>query len=78
MQEMVIMPGVVVTVDVTSAPASLVCTKVDDVIRCKLFKVLALHIGPEEHVEVNVAQRTLLDTALAHFEVLLQACKDAI
>ena len=39
MQELVIMPGVVVTVDVTGAPASLVCTKVDAVIQRKLFKV---------------------------------------
>ena len=52
MHELVIMPGVVVTVNVTSAPASLVCTKVDTVIRRKLFKVLALHVGSEEHVEV--------------------------
>ena len=78
MWEMVIMPGVVVTVDVTSAPASVVCTKVDAVIHRKLFKVLALHVGPEEHVEVYVAHCTLLDAALARFEVLLQAHEDVI
>ena len=72
------MPGVVVTVDVTSAPASLVCTKVDAVIHRKLFKVLVLHIGPEEHVEVDIAQHTLLDAALACFEVPLQAHEDVV
>ena len=54
MHELVIMPGMVVTVDVTSAPVSLVCTKVDAAICCKLFKVLALDVGPEDHVEVDV------------------------
>ena len=73
-----IMLGVVVTVDITSAPANLVCTKVDAVICCKLFKVLALHVGPKEHVEVDVAQCTLLDAALAHFEVPLQARDDVV
>ena len=71
MQEMVIILGVVVTVDVTGAPASLVCTKVDTVIRCKLLKALALHVRPEEHVEVDVAQCALLDAALMCFEVSL-------
>ena len=72
------MPGVVVTVDVTSAPSSLVCKKVDTVICCKLFKVLGLHIGLEEHVEMDVAQCVLLDATLMHFDVPLSACEDTI
>ena len=47
MHELVIMPGVVVTVDMTSAPVGLVYTKTDTTIRRKLFKLLALHVGPE-------------------------------
>ena len=58
------MPEVVVTLHVTSAPVSLVCTKVNAAIHCKLFKVLALHVGPEELVDVNAGQRALLDAAL--------------
>ena len=73
MRELVIMPGVVVTMDVTSAPVSLVCMKVEAAIRHKLFKVLALHIGPEDHVEVDIGQCALLDAALKCFNVPLTA-----
>ena len=47
MHELVIMPGVVVTVDVTNAPVGLVYTKMDTAICRKLFKLLALHVGAE-------------------------------
>ena len=64
MRELVIMLGAVVTMDGTNASVSLVCTKVDAAIRHKLFKALAVHVEPEEHVDVDTGQCTLLDTAL--------------
>ena len=78
MRELVIMPGVVVTVDMTSAPVGLVCTKVDAAIHRKLFKVLALHVRPEEHVNVDTGQLALVDAVFEHFEVPLAACEDVI
>ena len=48
MHELVLLPGTVVTVDVTAAPVPLVCTRIDAAIRCKLFKVFAAHVVPTE------------------------------
>ena len=67
MHELVIMPGVVVTVDVTSAPVGLLCTKVDTTICRKSFKVLALHVGPEEHVDVDTGQCTCFGYSIIAF-----------
>ena len=72
------MPGVVVTVDVTNAPASLVCTKVNAGICRKLFKVPTLHVGPEEYVEVDFGKHALLDAALKHFDIPLSAYADVV
>ena len=48
MRELVLLPGTVVTVDVTAAPVPLVCTRIDAAICHKLFKVLAPHVEPNE------------------------------
>lgn len=69
MRELAIMPGMVVTVDVTSAPVGLVCTKVDAAIRRKLFKVLAVHVEASEHVSIVARQQELLTAAFARFGV---------
>ena len=69
MRELAIMPGMVVTVDVTSALVGLVCTKVDAAICRKLFKVLAVHVEANEHVSVVASQQALLTAAFDWFGV---------
>lgn len=67
-----------VTVDVTSAPVVLACTKVDAAIRRKLFKVLATHVAPSEHVTVDSAQQPLLAAAFDRFQIPTPAREDVL
>ena len=70
MRELMIMPGMVITVQVTAAPIGLVYTKLDDAICCKLFKVLLTYVGLDEHVTMDNSQQVLFTAAFDKFCVL--------
>ena len=78
MRELVLLPGTVLTIDVTTSPVSLVCTKIDAAIHRKLFKVLAAHLDTSEITVVSPAQRPLLDAALQRFNVLPDVWEDVV
>ena len=63
MRELVLLPGTVVTVDVTIAPVPLMCTRINAAIWRKLFKVLAAHVKPNEIATLSPEQRALVIAA---------------
>ena len=57
------MPGMLITINVTTASAENTSAKIDAAIQRKLFKVLPCHIGVGEHVTVEPPQAGLLQDA---------------
>ena len=78
MRELVLLPGTVVTVDVTAAPVPLVCTRIDAAIRRKLFKVLAAHVEPNEIAMLSPKQLALVTAAFDHFRIDAAIRDDAL
>ena len=85
MRELVLLPGAVVTVDVTAAPVPLVCTRIDAAICCKLFIVLAAYVKPNEIATLSPKQHSLVTAAFKHFNIdvairddVLQSLGDAL
>ena len=69
MRELVLLPGTVVTVDVTAAPVPLVCTRINAAIRRKLFKVLAAHVKSNEIATLSPKQHALVAAAFELFNI---------
>ena len=63
MRELMLMPGTLITIDVTTASAENISAKIDAAIQRKLFKVLSCHVGAGEHVTVEPPQAALLQDA---------------
>ena len=60
MRELLLMPGDLVTIDVTTASAETTGARIDAAIRRKLFKVLPCHVQATELVSVAPEHRPLL------------------
>ena len=63
MRELMLMPGMLVTIDLTTVSAENTSAKIDAAIQHKLFKVLPCHISAGEHVTVESPQAGLLKDA---------------
>ena len=63
MRELMLMPGTLITIDVTTASAENTSAKIDAAIQRKLFKVLPCHVSAGEHVTVEPPQAGLLQDA---------------
>ena len=63
MRELMLMPGTLITIDVTTASAENTSAKIDAAIQRKLFKVLPCHVSAGEHVTVEPPQAGFLQDA---------------